>query len=164
MSAIRGAIARIVERNLESILDATMDGFIAEIPRIKESSPEARARVRASTRRATLAFLALYADAESPARMLLDEARRATIDRAGEAYEREEILAMFRIARHTIFHRARDLVQAEMGHDLAREEDTKVALEAFIAELEQNESLFPQADDALHHLLVEAEREEPDVG
>lgn len=165
MKAIRAEIASIVERHIEEILDDTMRAYAAEIPRLAGANAADLARARASTRRATLSFLALYADPGSPAHLLLDDARRATTDRAGEIFDRDEIVAMVRVARQVIVQRARGYVAAELGpEDVARRQrDVEEALNAFLAELERTEQVAPEIDDALHHLLAQAEKEGPDV-
>ena len=164
MTETRREIARIVEHHLDEILDRTIAAYREEIPSLRGADDNALERVRESTRRATLGFLALYADPDSPARLILNEARRATVDRAGETYDRDEIVAMIRIGRQVVFHSAREFVAQELGHDAAREEDVRTSLEAFLNELERAEQLIPPADDAVHHLLANAEAEEPDLG
>jgi hypothetical protein len=164
MEDIRREIARIVELHLEEILDRTMDALVTEIPAVARQDDDVRALVRASTRHATLAFLALYADPESPARLMLGEARRATVDRAGEIFRRDEILAIIRTARQVVFQAARGYVNAERGSDPEREQDASGALEAFLNELENDESNLGTSRDAVGDLLLAAEREDPDMG
>src|SRR5437899_4249098 len=115
MEDIRRLVSRVVELHLEEILDATMDAVVREVPAVARQDDEVRALVRASTRHATLAFLALYADPDSPARLMLSEARRATVDHAGEIFQLDEILAIIRTARQVIFQSARTYVNAERG-------------------------------------------------
>ena len=162
MSTIRRDVAGIVEAHLEEILDRTMAAIISDVPAVAAQDDEGRARVRASTRHATLAFLSLYADPETPARLMLDEARRATVDRSGEIFERSEILEIISIARSVVFQSAREFVQKELGADADRERETRVALESFLDELGRNQEL-PQTRDAVGELLRSAEREEPDL-
>jgi hypothetical protein len=156
-------IARTVEHNLEEILDRTMDAFAAEIPNVAAAPEAIRRRVREGTRRAMLAFIALYADPDSPARTVLSEARRVTIDRAGEDFEREDIVAMLHVARIVVYRSTRDFVAASKGSDPATDAEIEAALVAFLDELERTEQALPQTDDAVHHLLVAAEGEEPDL-
>ena len=115
MEDIRRLVSRVVELHLEEILDATMDAVVREVPAVARQNDEVRSLVRASTRHTTLAFLALYADPESPARLMLNEARRATVDHAGEIFQMDEILAIIRTARQVIFQSARTYVLAERG-------------------------------------------------
>src|SRR5215831_18249352 len=115
MSDIRRDVARVVEEHLEEILDRTMEAIVREVPAVARQTDDVQALVRASTRHATLAFLALYADPESPARLMLNEARRATVDHAGEIFQLEEIHAIIRTARAVIFQLGRSYVNAERG-------------------------------------------------
>jgi len=162
MVDIRRDVARIVELHLEEILDRTMDALVAEVPAVAAQDEEGRSLVRASTRHASLAFLSLYADPETPARLMLDEARRATFDRAGEQFDRTEIIQIIAIARSVIFQSARELVQKELGVDQKRERETAGALQTFLDELERDQALL-EARDAVGELLRTAEREEPDL-
>ena len=162
MGDSRRDVAQIVERHLEEILDRTMATLVADIPAVAAQDDEGRARVRASTRHATLAFLSLYADPETPARNMLDEARRATFDRSGELFDRTEILQIIAIARNVIFQSARELVQRELGTDQDRERQSTTALGMFLDELERDQAV-PEARDAVGDLLRTAEREEPDL-
>ena len=164
MADIRRDIARIVERHLEEILDRTMETLVAEVPAVTRQDDAGRARVRASTKHATLAFLAVFSDPESPARVMLDEARRATVDRAGEIFQRDEILSIIAVARHVIFHSARDIVLAERGADAETEREVAVAMEAFLTELERDETIMASSRDPVDDLLRAAEREDADLG
>lgn len=160
---VRRTIARIVEHHLDEILDRVMAAYRSEIPAVRAAPESVLARVRQSTRRATQAFLALYADPESPARQVLNEARNVTVDRSGELFDREDIIAMIRVGRQIIFTSARGYVRAEVAVDPAHEHEMAEALEAFMRDLERTEELLPKADDALHELLAAAENEEPDI-
>ena len=162
MTDIRRDVARIVERHLEEILDRTMAALVADIPAVAAQDDDGRARVRVSTRHATLAFLSLYADPETPARLMLDEARRATVDRAGEAFTRSEILEIISIARNVTFQSAREFVQAELGADPERELETKGALGTFLDEMERDPTVL-EGRDPVGDLLLNAEREAPDI-
>lgn len=145
------------------ILDRVIAAYKAEIPAVRAAPDAVTARVRQSTRRATQAFLALYADPETPARQMLNDARNATIDRAGELFDREDIIAMIRVGRHIIFQSAREFVRAEVAVDAEHETEMAGALEDFMRELERTEELLPQTDDAIHVLLASAENEGPDI-
>jgi hypothetical protein len=162
MTDIRREVSRIVEIHLEEILDRTMAALVAEIPAVAAQDDDGRALVRASTRHASLAFLSLYADPETPARLMLDEARRATFDRAGEIFDRSEIIQIIAIARNVIFQSAREFVQTELGADPKRELETRAALESFLDELERDQAVL-QPRDTVGDLLRAAEREEPDL-
>ena len=164
MEDIRRQVARVVELHLEEILDATMDAIVREVPAVARQNDEMRSLVRASTRHATLAFLALYADPDSPARLMLNEARRATVDHAGEIFQLDEILAIIRTARQVIFQSARAYVNAERGSvDPESERQVTEALEAFLTELESEENTIGRSRDAVGDRLRAAEREEPDL-
>src|SRR5258706_6370605 len=161
MEDIRRLVTRVVEEHLEEILDVTMATIVREVPAVTRQPDEVRELVRASTRHTTLAFLALYADPESPARLMLNEARRATVDHAGEIFQMDEILAIIRTARQVIFQSARTYVLAERGGvDPESERQVTDALESFLTELEQEENTIGQARDAVGDLLLAAEREE----
>jgi hypothetical protein len=165
MEDIRRLVSRVVELHLEEILDATMDAIVREVPAVARQNDDVRSLVRASTRHATLAFLALYADPDSPARLMLTEARRATVDHAGEIFQLDEILAIIRTARQVIFQSARTYVLAERGAvDPESERQVTEALESFLTELESEENTIGKARDAVGDLLRAAEREEPDLG
>ena len=164
MEDIRRLVSRVVELHLEEILDATMDAVVREVPAVARQNDEVRSLVRASTRHTTLAFLALYADPESPARLMLNEARRATVDHAGEIFQMDEILAIIRTARQVIFQSARTYVLAERGAvDPESERQVTEALESFLTELEQEENTIGKARDSVGDLLRAAEQEEPDL-
>ena len=164
MEDIRLLVSRVVEEHLEEILDATMDAIVREVPAVARQNDDVRSLVRASTRHATLAFLALYADPDSPARLMLNEARRATVDHAGEIFQLDEILAIIRTARHVIFQSARTYVNAERGHvDPESERQATEALASFLNELEQDESTLGKSRDSVGDLLRAAEREDPDL-
>src|SRR5687767_4140744 len=114
MEQIRREIATIVERHLDEILDQIMVIFRAEIPQVAEADDARARRVRGSVRQTLLAFLGVYADPTSPARVLLDEARKVTIDKAGDDFDRSDIIAMLRIARHVVFGMTRGFVSREL--------------------------------------------------
>jgi hypothetical protein len=165
MDDIRRMVARVVEGRLEEILDVTMETLVREVPAVARQTDDVRALVRASTRHTTLAFLALYADPESPARLMLHEARRATVDRAGEIFTMDEISQIIRTARQVVFQLGRQFVNAERGHvDPASEREATDALESFLTELEREESTIGKTRDAVGDLLLAAEREDPDLG
>lgn len=165
MDDIRRLVTRVVEEHLEEILDVTMATIVNEVPAVARQPDEVRDLVRASTRHTTLAFLALYADPESPARLMLSEARRATVDHAGEIFAMDEILAIIRTARQVIFQLGRQYVNAERGSaDPQSEREASEALEAFLTELERDETALGPSRDAVGDLLRTAEREEPDLG
>src|SRR5437868_6019541 len=165
MEDIRRLVARVVEQHLEEILDVTMDAIVREVPAVSRQPDEVRELVRASTRHTTLAFLALYADPESPARLMLSEARRATVDHAGEIFAMDEILAIIRTARQVIFQLGRQYVNAERGGvDPEAEREVTEALESFLTELEREENILGKTRDSVGDLLRAAEREEPDLG
>ena len=162
---IRRDVARVVEEHLEEILDRTMEAIVSEVPAVARQSDDVKALVRASTRHATLAFLALYADPDSPARLMLNEARRATVDHAGEIFQLDEIHSIIRTARTVIFQLGRNYVNAERGkEDPESEAEATKALESFLNELESEEASFGRTRDAVGDLLRSAEREEPDLG
>lgn len=163
MTDVRREIARIVEKHLDEILDRTLEAFAAAVPRLASADERTLARVRAATRNATLAFLAVYADPETPARPLLDEARRGTIDRAGEQFAKDEILTMMRIAPQVIYQVSSRHVRREMGEDPARERDSAEAMESFLEELERAERRSSPRGDPMDDLLSAAEREGPDI-
>ena len=165
MEDIRRLVARVVEEHLDEILDVTMETIVRDVPAVARQNDDIRALVRASTRHATLAFLALYADPESPARLMLTEARRATVDHAGEIFAMDEILQIIRTARQVIFQLGRQYVNAERGHvDTESERQATEALESFLTELESEENTIGKARDTVGDLLRAAEREEPDLG
>src|SRR5438105_1914852 len=150
MEDIRRLVARVVEQHLEEILDVTMDAIVREVPAVARQTDDVRALVRASTRHTTLAFLALYADPESPARLMLTEARRATVDHAGEIFAMDEILQIIRTARQVIFQLGRQYVNAERGHvDTESERQATEALESFLTELESEENTIGKARDTV---------------
>ena len=157
MEDIRRLVARVVEQHLEEILDVTMDAIVREVPAVARQTDDVRALVRASTRH--------YADPESPARLMLTEARRATVDHAGEIFAMDEILQIIRTARQVIFQLGRQYVNAERGHvDPESERQATEALESFLTELELEENSIGKARDTVGDLLRAAEREEPDLG
>jgi hypothetical protein len=160
---VRRAIARIVEQHLDEILDRTMESFDAALPSVANAPDDVRTTVRLSTRRATLAFVALYADPDSPARVVLEEARGATLYRAGELFEREDILEMLRIGRQVVFQSAREYVREAIDVAPNLEAEISSALESFMVELERAEEVVPRTDDAIRHLLADAEKEGPDL-
>jgi hypothetical protein len=165
MEDIRRLVTRVVEEHLEEILDVTMATLVREVPAVARQPDDVRELVRASTRHTTLAFLALYADPESPARLMLSEARRATVDHAGEIFAMDEILAIIRTARQVIFQLGRQYVNAERGHDDPQSErEASEALESFLTELEREENTLGRTRDSVGDLLRAAEREEPDLG
>jgi hypothetical protein len=165
MEDIRRLVTRVVEEHLEEILDITMETIVREVPAVARQPGDVRELVRASTRHTTLAFLALYADPESPARLMLSEARRATVDHAGEVFAMDEILAIIRTARQVIFQLGRQYVNAERGSvDPESEREVTEALESFLNELEREETTLGSARDAVGDLLRAAECEEPDLG
>jgi hypothetical protein len=164
MEDIRRLVARVVEEHLEEILDVTMETIVREVPAVARQNDDIRALVRASTRHATLAFLALYADPESPARLMLTEARRATVDHAGEIFAMDEIQQIIRTARQVIFQLGRQYVDAERGHDDPESQrQADEALESFLTELEREETTMGRTRDAVGDLLRAAEREAPDL-
>ncbi len=164
MEDIRRLVARVVEEHLEEILDVTMETIVREVPAVARQNDDIRALVRASTRHATLAFLALYADPESPARLMLTEARRATVDHAGEIFAMDEIQQIIRTARQVIFQLGRQYVDAERGHDDPESQrQADEALESFLTELEREETTMGRTRDAVGDLLRAAEREDPDL-
>ena len=165
MEDIRRLVTRVVEEHLEEILDVTMATIVREVPAVARQPEDVRELVRASTRHTTLAFLALYADPESPARQMLSEARRATVDHAGEIFAMDEILSIIRTARQVIFQLGRQYVNAERGQvDPESEREVTQALESFLTELEREENTIGEARDTVGDLLRAAEREEPDLG
>jgi hypothetical protein len=165
MEDIRRVVSRVIESHLEEILDAAMDGIIREVPAVARQNEDVRALVRASTRHTTLAFLALYADPESPARLMLTEARRATVDHAGEIFQLDEIRAIIQTARQVIFQSARTYMNAERGRiDPESERQVTEALETFLTELERDDNTIGKARDTVGDLLRAAEREGPDLG
>jgi hypothetical protein len=165
MEDIRRLVARVVEEHLDEILDVTMETIVRDVPAVARQNDDIRALVRASTRHATLAFLALYADPESPARLMLTEARRATVDHAGEIFAMDEIQQIIRTARQVIFQLGRQYVNAERGHDDPdSERQADEALESFLTELEREETTMGRTRDAVGDLLRAAEREDPDLG
>lgn len=162
MPNIRRRITAIVEENIDEILDRTMDAFVAELPSVANAAPAVRRGVRESVRRALLAFLTLYAEPESSAREQLVRARQATIGRAGESFELDDIVAMLRLSRRVVFHTTRALVEAEEGGPTGSGSEIRTALEAFLDELERTgEPVLPHAD-AVGTLLASFENEEPD--
>jgi len=164
MEDIRRLVARVVEEHLEEILDVTMETIVREVPAVARQNDDIRTLVRASTRHATLAFLALYADPESPARLMLTVARRATVDHAGEIFAMDEIQQIIRTARQVIFQLGRQYVDAERGHDDPESQrQADEALESFLTELEREETTMGRTRDAVGDLLRAAEREDPDL-
>ncbi len=163
MDDIRRRIATIVERHLDEMIDQIMVIFSAEIPSVANADEGGQRRVRGSVRHALLAFLGVYADPASPARVLLEEARRVTMDRAGEEFDRGDIVAMLRIARHVVFGMTRAFVTRELEVAEEDEADVDAALEAFLSELERPEHRVAQAEEAVTHLLQMAEAEGSDV-
>jgi len=107
----------------------------------------------------------LYSDPDSPAKVMLTEARRATVDRAGEIFQLDEIRAIIQTARQVIFQSARTYVNAERGRvDPESEQQVTEALETFLTELEREENTIGKARDTVGDLLRAAEREGPDLG
>jgi hypothetical protein len=165
MEDIRRQLSRVVETHLEEILDTAMDAIVREVPAVARQNDDVRGLVRASTRHATLAFLALYADPDSPAKVMLNEARGATVDHAGEIFQLDEIRAIIQTARQVIFQSARTYVNAERGRiDPDSERQVTEALETFLTELEREENPIGKAPDSVGDLLRAAEREGPDLG
>ncbi|MGZ4103823.1 MAG: hypothetical protein ACXVQ6_11390 [Actinomycetota bacterium] len=164
MKDVRRTVARVLESHLDEILDVTMDALVREVPAVARQSDDIRGLVRASTRQATLAFLALYANPSTPRREMLDQARRATVDRAGETFQRDEILSIIGTARQMIFQLGRTFVHAECG-DLGDESEVEIseALASFLTELEREDEKFVPRRDPVEELLRSAEREGPDL-
>jgi len=162
VSSVRRRIATIVEEHLDEILDRTMDAFDAELPSVANATQAERHGVRESVRRAVLAFLTLYAEPESSAREQLARARVATVDRAGESFDLEDIVAMLRLSKHVVFQTARALVDAELGDAPERDNEVRKALEAFLDELAQTAELPLPRADAVTSMLASFEDEDPD--
>jgi hypothetical protein len=163
MDEVRAAIAKIVQGHLDEILVKTMDAFDAGIPSVANASPDVRELVRESTRRAVTSFFTLYADETSPGRETVGRARRATIERAGELFEKEDILAMMRIARQVIYQTARTYVRRQVEVDPELSEEIVHALDGFMNELERVEELLPRTPDAVEQFLRAAESEGTDI-
>lgn len=164
MENVRRSVARVLESHLDEILDVTMDSIVREVPAVARQNDEVRVLVRASTKQATLAFLAIYANPATPRREILDQARRATVDRAGEIFQRDEILMIIGTARHVIFQLGRTFVHAEYGDlDPDSEKELAEALASFLSELERADEQFVPRRDPLEELLRTAEREGPDL-
>lgn len=163
MSDVRREIARVVEAHLDEMLDVLLDEYRRRIPRFAAASPQVQANVREGTRRATLAFLTIFSDPERPARPLLAEARRIADGAAAAPFEREDLLAMVRIARPLIFSEARAHVVAALGTDPARTADISQALDAFLQELVSTGERLEPSDDAIAEFLARAEAEGQDL-
>lgn len=163
MEDLRAHLVRIVEAHLEEILDRLMQAYTVEIPRVAEASAEERALIREAARRTSVAFLEVYARGDRVQTEAIDDARRVTVARAGELFDREDIIAMLRIANQVMFQTARALVEKEMGADPSRAADIEQALNGFLGELERSERLIPGGDHALGELLTNAEAEDPDI-
>jgi hypothetical protein len=160
---VRAAVARLVESHLEDILGRVMSAYDAAVPRFPAMRADERAMVREATRRTIRSFLSVYADDDRFSRSRLGEARRVTIARAGELFERAEILQMIAVARQVVFLSARELVEGAFGADPAREADVSAALDAFLDELERPERGVSDGGSALDRLLADAEAEGPDL-
>lgn len=162
MPTARHAVARVVERHLEEILDRSMQAFSAELESVRKADEDVLVRTRAAVRRVVLSFLLIYAEPRASSRILVDESRRATVERAGEMFPREEILTMLRIARQVVFSSTREFASAELTEDDAVDIDE--ALEGFLDELERDERTIEPADHAVRDLLASVEDQEPDLG
>lgn len=162
--SLRKQIAEIIEQNLGEIVDATMQAYVREIPAVATAPAGALRAIRASTMRATSAFVSMYADPASPADPFVKRARAVTIERAGEILEHDDILELIRVGRATIFRTARDIVARELVVPPDTRTELEQALDAFLTELERSESLVPTVGpDALNQWLSAAEIEEPDI-
>ena len=161
MPTLRHRVARMVERHLDEILDLSMQAFISELEVVRDATEDELRRTRASVRTAILAFLGLYAGPSSPSRGLLEEARRATVARAGEMYEREDIVTMLRIARQVVYTSAHRYAAEEL--DAVATAEIDAALDAFMDELERDERAIEPGLDAVRELLRSVESEDPDL-
>jgi len=151
----------MVERHLDEVLDTAMQAFSAEIDAVRNADDATLVGTRASVRTAILAFLGLYAGPSSPSRSLLEEARRATVARAGEMIERDEIVTMLRIARQVVYQSARRYAAEELDADATA--DIDAALEAFMDEMERDERAIAPGSDAVTELLRSVEADAPDL-
>ncbi len=164
MATLRARIVDIVERNLEILVDASMSAYVREIPSVATASAKQLRTVRAATTRAMRAFLEMYRDPETPPQPYLDQARAATIERAGEIVDRDDIVAMIRIGRRAIVDAARSAVQDELAIPRPQREELEEELDAFVQELERaDEKVATVTPDVLTRWLSRAELDEPDL-
>lgn len=162
--SIRKQIADIVEKHIEEIIDETMAAYIRQIPACATATAEQLKMIRAATTRATLAFIRMYADPHSPARPFIQSARAATVERAGEVFERNDIGEMIDIGRRTVYSAARRIVDRELEIPDDQRMQIRNALDAFLTEMERADEVdMHVTPDVLMQWLNRAETEEPDI-
>ncbi len=163
-SSLRKKIAWIVERHLDEIVDATMAAYLRSIPAVATASAKELKLIRGATTRATEAFVHMYADPEAPGRQYIQQARAATIDRAGETFARDDIVEMINIGRQIVYQTARRLVEKELSVSEADRATIQSALDVFLTELElADEPIVEVTPDIVMQFLTIAEAEEPDI-
>lgn len=163
MYDVRRRIVTIVERHLDEILEQLMTIYADEITVVANADEARLRRIRGTVRKTLLAFLGIYADPASPARALLEETRSITVERAGEEFTHEDIVAMLRIARHVMFGMTRAFVTRELTLDEQAEPDLNDALEAFLLELERPQIVLDPVREAVGNLLAYAESSGQDL-
>lgn len=162
--SLRRMIAEIVEKHLDEIVDETIAAYVRSIPSVATASAKELRLIRAATTRATQAFIQMYADPESPARQFIQQARAATLDRAGEVFQRHDIVEMISIGRHVVYQTARRFTEAEIGVTEVERADIQAALDVFLTELElADEPVMEVTPDVVMHFLTQAENEDPDI-
>jgi hypothetical protein len=160
---IRKDVVQLVERHLDEILDRLLEAMSSRVPAVAAAPTETRERVRSNARLAILAFIGLYADPDAPARLMLSEARRATVERSGEPFGSGEIVTMLHVGRDVVLKEARAYLREELGEQPALEADLERALDVFVNELERGEQSASPLGDSLNELLLAAESEGPDL-
>ncbi|MCA1831974.1 MAG: hypothetical protein ABR548_00105 [Actinomycetota bacterium] len=162
--SLRKQVAEIVTNHIDEIVDETTAEYIRQIPSCATASAEQLKMIRAATKRATLAFVQMYADPSSPSRPFVQAARAATVERAGENFERTDIAEMIDIGRRTIYAVARKLVAQELTLTEEQRAQIQSALGGFLTEMERADEVdMHVTPDVLMQWLNRAETEEPDI-
>lgn len=162
MDLTRARIGGLLRHHLDEVLEVIIAAFERSVPRVATCTPEERDMVIRGTRVALRSFAGLLADPTEPATLLLDQARTATIERAGEVFTQQEILEMMQISRHLVVHAIRSIA----GHELALDETQRALLEetldGFLSDIARAERhVLPETTVDL--LLASAEDEEADL-
>jgi hypothetical protein len=161
---LRKRIAVIVERHIDEIVDTTMAAYVREIPAIATATADQLRLIRAATKRATLSFIQMYADPDAPSRPYVQQARAATVERAGEVFERDDITEMIDIGRRIVYAEARKLIEKELTMTDDERAQIRAALDGFLTEMERADEVDMRVTpDVLISWLSRAEAEEPDI-